>query len=91
MRRRNVGLILLLAGSLVLGALLGVVNYRLFLSNVPDTYLSAMGRAMAPAQFIGVGLLIGLVMFVWSLVAVVLARGFRARPGGDSVANADRG
>ena len=91
MQRRNVGLIVLLAGSLVLGALLGLVNYRLFLSNVPENYLSAMGRAMAPAQFIGVGLLIGLVMFVWSLLAVVLSRGFRAPPGGNSAANADRG
>jgi hypothetical protein len=90
MNRRNVGLLVLLAGSLVLGALLGLVNYRLFLSNVPENYLSAMGRAMAPAQFIGVGLVIGLVMFVWSLLAVVLSRGFRARPGGDSSANAHR-
>lgn len=90
MKRRNVGLLVLLAGSLVLGALLGLVNYRLFLSNVPENYLSAMGRAMAPAQFIGVGLLIGLVMFVWSLLAIVLSRGFRARPGGDSAVNTHR-
>ncbi|MHB8080430.1 MAG: hypothetical protein ACYDIE_14400 [Candidatus Krumholzibacteriia bacterium] len=91
MSRRNVGLIALLAGSLVLGAVLGMINYRLFLSNVPDTYLSAMGRAMAPAQFVGVGLLIGLVMFVWSLLAVVLSRGFRARPDGRATADANRG
>lgn len=91
MKRRNVGLVVLLAGSLTLGVLLGMVNYRLFLSNVPGNYLSTMGRAMAPAQFIGVGLLIGLVMFGWSLLAIVLSRGFRAPPGGDSAANADRG
>jgi len=91
MNRRNVGLVVLLAGSLVVGALLGVVNYRLFLSSVPENYLSAMGRAMAPAQFIGVGLLIGLVMFVWSLLAVVLSRGFRAPPAQGSPPRVGRG
>jgi hypothetical protein len=90
MKRRNVGLVILLAGSLVLGALLGMVNYRLFLSNVPETYLSAMGRAMAPAQFIGVGLLIGLVMFVWSLLGIVLSRGFRAPPADNAPAKSTR-
>ncbi len=91
MKRRNVGLIVLLAGSLILGALLGLVNYRLFLSNVPENYLSAMGRAMAPAQFIGVGLLIGLVMFAWSLLGIVLSRGFRTPPGNDAPAKTGRG
>lgn len=90
MKRRNVGLIALLAGSLILGALLGLVNYRLFLSNVPENYLSAMGRAMAPAQFIGVGLLIGLVMFAWSLLGIVLSRGFRTPPGNDAPAKTGR-
>lgn len=90
MNRRNVGLVVLLVGSLVLGALLGVINYRLFLNNVPDNYLSAMGKAMAPAQFVGVGLLIGLVIFAWSLLAVVMSRVFRAPAGDKSPTNADR-
>ena len=90
MGRRNIGLVILLAGSLALGVLLGWSSYQLFLKNVPENQLSVMAKTVAPAQFIGAGLVDGLVIFVWSLLAVVFSRGFRSRPAGGAGASSGR-
>ena len=78
MSRRTLGILLLLGGSLVLGALGGEVNYRLFLKSVPPMALSQVSSSAAHMFFIGYGLVLGVVVFGWSMLAAVLARFFGA-------------
>jgi len=84
MNRSRVGVLIVLAVSLALGALAGWVFYRAFLANVPETLLSQFSRATAPIQFVGYGLLLGVIIFLWTLLAASLARFFRggAEPAG---------
>ncbi len=77
MNRSRWGLLIVLAVSLVLGVLAGWIFYRTFQANVPEAMLSQFSRATAPIQFIGYGLLLGLVIFLWTLLAASLARFFR--------------
>ncbi len=74
MGKARAGMIVILVVSLALGALSGWVFYRIFLSNIPPAALSSFTRATAPLQFVGYGLLLGLVLFGWTLAAVALAR-----------------
>lgn len=89
MNRARVGVLVVLAVSLGLGALAGWFFYRTFLANVPDALLSQFSRATAPIQFIGYGLLLGVIIFLWTLLAATLARYFRggARAGGGKAAS----
>ena len=79
MSRSRVGIVLVLLGSLVLGAVAGVVFHRLFLSNVPEQWLSSFQANVTPFAFIGTGLLFGIVIAVWALIVAGLAPRFRAK------------
>ena len=81
MSRARIGIVLLLVCSLALGALFGVIFHRLFLSNVPQQWLSSFQANVSPFTFIGTGLGLGVVIWIWALVAVMLAPGFRKRDG----------
>lgn len=73
------GIILALVGSVALGAAFGYIFLKLFESNVPRQWLSSFQASTSPVTFIGTGALLGLVIFVWSLVVAWLAPGFRGK------------
>ena len=75
----KVGLGLLLVGSLALGYIGGEVFYKLFLSTMPPAALGSFSRSTAHMGFVGYGLLAGAVIFVWTILAVLLAPVFRGR------------
>ena len=84
MQNVRVGLILTLVGSLVLGVVFGLIFHRLFLSNVPQQWLSSAQSAIAPLTFVGTGLVLGLVICLWALLVAWLAPRFRKpAPKGD--------
>lgn len=77
MQSFRVGLILTLVGSLVLGVVFGLIFHRLFLSNVPQQWLSSAQSAIAPLTFVGTGLGLGFVICLWALLVAWLAPRFR--------------
>jgi hypothetical protein len=77
MQRSRVGLVLTLVGSLVLGVVSGLIFHRLFLSNVPQQWLSSAQTAIAPVTFVGTGLGLGIVICLWALLVAWLAPRFR--------------
>jgi hypothetical protein len=82
MSRKYAGLIALLVGSELLGMLLGHWFYGLFLKTVPPLALSNFNSGAAHMAFIWYGLGAGLALFVWAIVATLLAPLFR--PSADS-------
>lgn len=78
MRRRIVGLVLMLIGSVILGILSGSWYFHLFRVTVPPAVLTSFNQATAQAAFLGYGLLIGAVIFLWSLAVLLLAKLFRS-------------
>jgi predicted histidine transporter YuiF (NhaC family) len=77
MQSTRTGLILTLAGSLVLGVVFGLIYHWLFLKNVPQQWLSSAQTAITPAIFVGMGLLLGVVICLWALLVAWLAPRFR--------------
>lgn len=74
MRRQLPGLIALLAASLVLGVGVGQVFFGLFHQTVPPAVLTAFNRTTAHGAFLLYGAGTGVVIFVWSLLAISGAR-----------------
>ena len=79
MSRSRFGIILALVGSLALGSAFGYVFLKLFESNVPQQWLSSFQASTSPVTFVGTGTLLGLVIFVWSLVVAWLAPVLRGK------------
>jgi hypothetical protein len=77
MSRLRVGLVLALIGSLVLGVLFGWISYKVFLSNVPQQWLSSAQSTFTPAMYILTGLGLGILIWVWALLVAWLAPRFR--------------
>ena len=77
MSRRSVGILLLLGASVVLGVISGEWFFRLFVHTVPPMAVSAFSQSAAHAGFLTYGIVLGVVMCAWSLLAVVLSRFFR--------------
>lgn len=63
-----------LIGSEVLGVLAADRFFRLFLQTVPPAVLTSFNRGTAHAAFIVYGILLGLVIFGWSLAVVGMSR-----------------
>ncbi len=79
MSRSRFGIILALVGSLALGTAFGYIFFKLFESNVPQQWLSSFQASTSPVTFIGTGTLLGLVIFLWSLVVAWLAPVLRSK------------
>ena len=73
MSRRMIGIILLLGGSEILGILGGEYFFRLFLKTVPPIGLSAFNISTAHGAFIVYGLVAGLAIFAWALIAALIS------------------
>ena len=74
-----VGVIILLAGSVAIGAIFGNVFFRLFTTTVPPAVLTSFNKGTAHAAFITYGLGLGLCVFLWGLVVVICARFFQGK------------
>jgi hypothetical protein len=80
MKSKLVGLLILLVTSVGLGGLLGNVFFALFEKTVPAAVLTSFNKSTAHLAFIAYGLGAGVLIFVWSVVAIQVSRFFRGRP-----------
>ncbi len=78
MSKRTIGLVLLLVGSLAIGYAAGQRFFSIFDGTVPKGSMTDLVRAGAHAAYVTAGLVFGAVIFVWTVIAVVLARFFPA-------------
>lgn len=72
-----VGVIILLVGSVAIGALSGNIFFKLFTNTVPPAVLTSFNKGTAHAAFITYGLGLGLCIFAWGLIAVFGSRFFQ--------------
>ena len=77
MSRSLVGSLLLLGGSLLIGVVTGHLFYLLFMSMMPPVALSSFSQSAAHAAFAIYGVVLGIVIAGYSLVAVFVSRFFR--------------
>jgi hypothetical protein len=82
MSKRMIGVVLLLVGSEALGLLGGNWFFGVFTATVPAAVVTDFNRAAAYGYFLMHGILLGLAVFGWALLALVLARFFRPAAGG---------
>jgi hypothetical protein len=82
MKKKLVGLLVLFVLSEALGLGIGHVFFQLFHQTVPPAVLTSFNRGTAHAAFLAYGLGAGIVIFLWSLLAMGAARVFRAGGGG---------
>ena len=78
MSRRWWGILILLAGSEILGVLSGHWYFRIFNRTVPPAMVTDFSRAAAHGYFLYRGALLGFVFFLWSLTAATIFPLFRA-------------
>lgn len=79
MKSRVVGIVILLLGSLGLGAAIGQVYFSLFEKTVPAAYQTDLSMGTAHGFCIAYGLGAGVLVFVWAMVALLVSRAFRGR------------
>lgn len=77
---RKWGILILFAGSEVLGIAVGEMFFRFHLETVPPLAMSQFNAGAAHVGFLGYGALTGLLFFGWSLLAG-LVQGLRRRTG----------
>lgn len=73
MNWNKLGRWVLLAGSIVLGELAGLVGFWIFEAKVPAAMQTALLAAEARAYYLGAGLVLGCAIFGWTLVCMWLA------------------
>lgn len=76
---RFVGLGLLLVGSLALGLGAGHVFFGLFEKTVPPAVITSFNKGAAYFAFLGYGFLLGFVVYLWTMLAMGIARVTGAR------------
>ena len=79
MDKRVIGVILLLVGSVAIGALAGDRFFSLFVKTVPPAVLTSFNKGTAHGAFIVYGLVLGGGIFLWTLVGVLIAPFFSRR------------
>ena len=80
MSKRSVGIILLLIGSVLIGIAAGQRFFWIFDKTVPQGAMTDLVRAGTHGTYLVSGAVFGLVVFVWSFVAALSAKFFRASP-----------
>jgi hypothetical protein len=76
MSKRMIGLILNLAVCLGIGFIVGQRFYSVFRNTVPTGCMSDALQLTAHGAYIGLGLMAGGAFFVWSVIAIWMARFF---------------
>ncbi len=77
MLSKKAGVVLALLASEALGLEMGWLYYNLFVNTVPPLSMSTFNSAAAQAACLTYGALAGIVIFLWTLLAVFLARFFK--------------
>jgi len=73
---RKAGLAIIFLVSLVLGVAGGQWYYHLFLQNLPPLALSSFNQGTAHFVFLGTGVICGIVIALWTMIALWIARRF---------------
>ena len=74
-----IGIGLLFVGSEILGYFAGSAFYRLFLKSVPPMSQSQLGVGAAHGMFVVYGLILGLLITLWALMAIGLSGFFKQK------------
>ena len=77
MSKRVWGLILLFIGSEILGVASGHLFFGIFKDTVPPALVTEFNKTTAYGAFLLYGAALGVLIMVWSLIVVVLAKIFR--------------
>lgn len=85
MDKRVIGLVLLLVGSVAIGALAGDRFFSLFVKTVPPAVLTSFNKGTAHGAFIVYGLVFGGGIFLWTLVGILSAPLFGRRKAASEV------
>ena len=75
--RTITGLVLLAIGSLALGGYFGGWGYDLFVKTVPAGAITELVRSATKGAYVTGGLLLGVVVFAWSVLVAWASRFFR--------------
>ena len=75
--RTITGLVILLIGSLVIGWYFGGWGYSLFVKTVPAGAITELVRSATKGAYVTGGIMLGLVVFGWSVLVAWGARFFR--------------
>ena len=77
MSKRLIGIVLCAVGSVVIGVLAAQRFFGLFVKAVPPAFLTDINKGAAHSFFFAYGFGLGVMIFGWTLLAVVLSRFFR--------------
>ena len=91
MSKRNIGIVVLLVCSEILGVGAGHWFFEVFKFTVPPATLSDFMRASAYSAFVVNGLGLGFVLFLFTLTALLLRRFFATPDGSKAGAQAGGG
>ena len=75
--RTITGLVLLLVGSIVIGWYFGGWGYSLFVKTVPAGAITELVRSATKGAYVSGGIILGLVIFGWSVLVAWGSRFFR--------------
>jgi len=82
MNRKVLGVIILLIGSVALGAIAGDRFFSLFTKTVPPAVLTSFNKGTAHWAFIFYGLILGGAIFAWTIAGILIAPLFGRRKDG---------
>ena len=80
MSKRMIGLVLSLVVSVGIGLLAGQKFYAIFANTVPPGCVSNALLVTAHGAYIGLGAILGVVIFAWTVAAAWLAKFFVSTP-----------
>lgn len=78
MSKRMIGLVLSLIVSVAIGVVAGQNFFRIFDKTVPAGSMTDLVRAGTHTAYLFSGIVLGLVIFVWTVIAAWMARFFPA-------------
>jgi hypothetical protein len=79
MQRVGLGLLLALIGSMALSVAAGKWFFTLYEGTIPDTLRAQTISSGTQLMFISRGMMLGVAVFVWTMIAVLMAPLFRSR------------
>jgi hypothetical protein len=75
-KKSMTGVILTLLGSLAIGVVASLVFLNVFKSSIPPAALSTMTQKLTPALFVMIGVGLGFVIALWTLVCAMITKKF---------------
>lgn len=75
-KKSMTGVILTVVGSLAIGVVASLVFLNVFKSSIPAAAMSTMTQKLTPALFVMIGVGLGLVIALWTLVCAMITKKF---------------